>query len=222
MQPEKAMFITETNEEIKCLFNPDELALSRANMWQAKPRAGRGVRVASYKGANSASLVLNLIFDTTADGNPVTTHTNRLLRLMEIDETLPGYNRQSARGRPPWVQFHWGDFHSFKAVIADLGLSFTYFSSDGVPLRAKVKLTLQQFEPDENWGRQNPTSGTPRPHRTHVVQPGETLDRIAAKHYGSATPWREIAAANGIEDPLSLRPGTMLAIPQRSETGGDR
>lgn len=220
MQPEKAMFITETAEEIKCLFNPDELALSRANVWKARPRTGKGVPVASYKGANSASLVLNLIFDTTSDGSPVTDHTNRLLRLMEIDETLPGYNRKSGQGRPPWVQFHWGNFHSFKSVIADLGLSFTYFSSDGVPLRAKVNLTLKQFEPDENWGRQNPTSGTPRPHRTHVVQPGETLDRIAAKHYGTATPWRDIANANGIEDPMALRPGTTLAIPQRSGGGG--
>jgi hypothetical protein len=176
--------------------------------------------VLDYKGAKSGSLSLNLVFDTTHDGKPVTDHTNKLLLLMEIDTTLPGYDAESGNGRPPWVQFHWGDFHSFKAVIADLGLSFTYFSAEGVPLRAKVKLTLNQFEPDDNWGRQNPTSGTPRPHRTHVVQPGETLDRIAAKHYGTSTPWRDIAQANGIEDPFDLRPGTTLAIPQRVESAG--
>lgn len=217
MSVQKAFLESETKQRIPCLFNPDELQLSRANTWAGRSMAGKGVPVLAYQGAGSGTLDLNLVFDTTDDGSPVTSHTNKLLQLMEIDPSLPGYDDTAGNGRPPWVQFHWGDFHSFRSVVADLGLSFTYFSADGVPLRARAAVTLSQFEPDENWGRQNPTSGTPRPHRTHVVQPGETLDRIAAKHYGTSTPWRDIAAANGIDDPLDLRPGTLLAIPQRAE-----
>jgi hypothetical protein len=221
--PEPRAFLeTETGRTIPCRFNPDQLQINRGNNWKGKPLPGKGVPTLAYGGAGSGSLSLNLVFDTTDTGAPVTDHTNQLLQLMEIDATLPGYDEESGNGRPPWVQFHWGDFHSFKAVITDLSLAFTYFSSVGKPLRARVNLTLQQFEPDDNWARQNPTSGTPHPHRTHVVQPGETLDRIAAKHYGTPTPWRDIATANGIEDPLSLRPGTTLAIPQRVESPGGR
>jgi nucleoid-associated protein YgaU len=40
------------------------------------------------------------------------------------------------------------------------------------------------------------------------------LDRISAQHYGDSTQWRLLAAANGIEDPLDLRPGALLAIPR--------
>jgi len=83
-----------------------------------------------------------------------------------------------------------------------------------VPLRAKAQLQLKQYQPEDSYGRQNPTSGTPRPHRVHRVQPGETLDRIAAKHYGDSTRWRALAEANGIADPLALRPGSLLAIPR--------
>ena len=43
------------------------------------------------------------------------------------------------------------------------------------------------------------------------VQKGETLDRISARHYGDSTKWRLIADANGIIDPLALRPGGLLA-----------
>lgn len=215
MPVQKAFLETETRQRIPCLFNPDELSVSRQNSWKGKGMPGKGVPTLTYGGATGGSLSLNLTFDTTDTGQPVTQHTNKLLQLMEIDTTLPGYDAEAGNGRPPWVQFHWGDFHSFKSVVSSLSLSFTYFSSEGVPLRAKAQITLTQFEPDDNWPRQNPTSGTPKPHRTHVVQPGETLDRIAAKHYGSSTPWRDIAAANGIEDPLNLRPGTTLAIPQR-------
>lgn len=215
MAIQKAFLETETRQRIPCLFNPDELSVSRTNKWKGEPMPGKNVPTLAYRGATGGSLTLNLTFDTTDTGRPVTEHTNKLLQLMEIDSSLPGYDPESGNGRPPWVQFHWGDFHSFKSVVASLDLSFTYFSSEGIPLRAKANMSLTQFEQDDNWPRQNPTSGTPNPHRTHVVQPGETLDRIAAKHYGTPTPWRDIAVANGIEDPIALRPGTTLAIPQR-------
>jgi len=116
--------------------------------------------------------------------------------------------------RPPTVTFHWGDLHSFKAVIEGLRLSFTYFSSAGVPLRANMELELRQYEPSLAFGAQNPTSGTPKPHRVHRVQPGETLDRISARYYGDSTRWRMLASANGLEDPLAVRPGTMLTVPR--------
>jgi nucleoid-associated protein YgaU len=44
---------------------------------------------------------------------------------------------------------------------------------------------------------------------------GETLDRISARQYGVSTMWRLIAEANGINDPLALRPGAFLNIPKQ-------
>jgi nucleoid-associated protein YgaU len=49
----------------------------------------------------------------------------------------------------------------------------------------------------------------------HRIQKGETLDRISARHYGDSTKWRLIAEANGITDPLTLRPGAFLSIPKQ-------
>jgi hypothetical protein len=157
---------------------------------------------------------VRLFFDTTAEGQPVSKYTNKILKLMEVDPTLAGSDDKSNNVRPPWVVFHWGDLHTFKAVISALELTFVYFSSTGMPLRARLDLLLTQYDQDMAFGPQNPTSGTPRPHRVHRVQPGETLDRIAAMHYGDSTKWRAIAAANGVEDPLALRPGGLLSIPR--------
>jgi nucleoid-associated protein YgaU len=95
-----------------------------------------------------------------------------------------------------------------------MDMTFTYFSGAGVPLRANVTVNLTQYEPEASWGPQNPTSGTPSPQRLHQVHKGETLDRIAARHYKDSTKWRLIAEANGITDPLALKPGSMLAIPR--------
>jgi nucleoid-associated protein YgaU len=79
-----------------------------------------------------------------------------------------------------------------------------------------MELELRQYETSQAFGPQNPTSGTPKPHRVHRVQPGETLDRISARYYGDATQWRRLARANDVEDPLALHPGELLDIPRES------
>jgi nucleoid-associated protein YgaU len=49
------------------------------------------------------------------------------------------------------------------------------------------------------------------------VRVGDTLDRVAAKYYGDSTRWRSIATINGISDPLTIRPGQLLSIPEQVE-----
>ena len=211
---QKAYLEVETGKKINCLFNPSELQLARSNSWKADSVPGKGAPELFFTGGNAGTLKVNLVFDTTGEGKSVTNYTNKLLDLMEIDTTLPGYDADTKNGRPPWVKFHWGDLHSFTSIIESLDVTFTYFSQSGMPLRAKVSLALKQYEPDANWGPQNPTSGTPRPQRTHQVRSGETLDRIAAVHYGDSTEWRIIATTNRIVDPLDLEPGLVLSIPR--------
>jgi len=98
-------------------------------------------------------------------------------------------------------------------VVSSVSVNYIHFSNTGDPLRARVNIDLTQYEDDKKFPAQNPTSGTPAPQRSHMVQPGESLDRIAWQHYGDATQWRAIAQANRIRDPFSVRPGTMLDIP---------
>lgn len=215
---EKAFLQLEGGTRIPCLFNPSEISVQRSNNWNADPMPGKGVPQLQYNGANSASMSLALTFDTTDDGSPVTKYTGKIMGLMDVDTSLPGTDELTNNARPPMLTFHWGDLHSFPAVISDVSLSFTYFSSTGVPLRANMSLALTQYQESQAFGPQNPTSGTPRPHRVHRVQPGETLDRISARYYGDSTRWRELATANGIEDPLAIRAGTLLSVPRRSAT----
>jgi hypothetical protein len=185
---EKAYLELEGGDKVPCLYNPETLSVGRANSWVSNPMPGKGVPRLQYAGAAGGWMRIDLWFDTTADGSPVTKHTGKLMKLMEVDPDLPGTDVARNNARPPTVVFHWGDLHSFRAVVSDLRLSFTYFSS----------------------------SGTPRPSRVHRVQPGETLDRISARYYGDATQWRRLAVANGVQDPLALRPGVLLDIPRES------
>ena len=53
---------------------------------------------------------------------------------------------------------------------------------------------------------------------TYTVVAGDSLSKIGAK---LGVPWKEIAAANGIEDPWIIRPGQVLTIPGGSGETGD-
>jgi len=216
-QLQHAYLEVETGGHIDCMFNPTTFAFSTQNSWNGSSEPGKDTPSLRFAGGGGGTFSLSLVFDTTPVGTTVTEHTNKLLKLMKVDPELPGYDEAENNGRPPWVKFHWGTHvHSFRAVINSTSVTFTYFSADGTPLRANVELSLTQFEPDDNWGSQNPTSGTPKPRRTHQVQVGDTLDRIAARYYGDSTRWRDIASINGIADPLDLAPGRLLSIPERS------
>jgi hypothetical protein len=216
-QLQHAYLETETGGRIDCMFNPTNFAFAMQNRWESDQIPGKNTPSLRYAGGAGGRFNLSLVFDTTDTGKPVTDHTNKLLELMNVDKSLPGFDAAQNNGRPPWVKFHWGThLHSFKAVIGSTNVNFTYFSSEGLPLRANVELALEQFEPDASWGPQNPTSGTPKPQRTHQVQVGDTLDRIAARYYGDSTMWRDIATLNSIADPLDLTPGRLLSIPERT------
>lgn len=210
----KAYLETEKGEQIRCLFNPAELTLRKATTWAADTVVGRATPNLYFTGGVPGELTMALLFDTTHDGTSVTRYTNALLDLLRVDPDLPGHDNTSNRGRPPWVRFHWGDLHSFKAIIEQFAATFTFFASDGTPLRARTNVTLKQFEDDAAWAPQNPTSGTPRPHRVHQVQRGESLDAIASRYYGDPTCWRLLAETNNILDPFALEPGRVLVIPR--------
>ncbi len=48
---------------------------------------------------------------------------------------------------------------------------------------------------------------------SYTVQRGDTLWSIARKLYGNGQKWQQLAAANGINNPKSLREGQTLVIP---------
>jgi hypothetical protein len=212
--PVKAILRSEKGTEIKCLFNPAELTITKANSWQAPEAKGRNAPELRFQAGQPGTLAFSLTLDTTDEGTDVTEHTNKLLDLMKVDPGLAGADPQRNKARPPWVEFHWGALHSFKAIIERLQIKFTYFASSGMPLRAKADLTLKQYKDEAQRPLQNPTSYTPTLHTMHRVVHGETLDRIAAAHYADSTRWRLIAEANGVVDPLAIAPGSLLVIPE--------
>jgi nucleoid-associated protein YgaU len=126
----------------------------------------------------------------------------------------------------PDLAFNWGEgFNAVPVRLMTLTASYTRFSSTGKPIRAKVNLKLDEREAPSpaspaRSGSRNPDSGGIPGRASHVLQAAESLHAVAQQTYGSAQRWRDIAAANFVEDPLRTRPGTALFLPAPSELAG--
>lgn len=206
---------------IACQFNPQSLVITKTVNWhpvtlqmmsdeeEAVPDLNAPFLV--FGGGNPAEFNLDLIFDTTTlDNQDVRGFTNQLLAL-----TLKGGgDSANPEDPPPLVQFIWGEFQLFNAVIVRVSISYTLFLASGIPVRARAQVLFKQAYDGDTLGEsQNPTSRTDR-RKTRLVQQGDRLDYIAYQEYGSASRWRDIAEANNLDDPLDLRTGQILVIPQ--------
>ena len=199
----------ETNQQIEFLFNPTEYSLSKSNSWDSVAIVGFDVPPTEFQGGNPTTLSLDIFFDTYELNQDVRTYTDKVFKLTKISNET---RQNSQRGRPPRVLFNWGRVFSFQAVITSLSITYTLFKPDGTPVRAKMKLELQECEDASIQPAQNPTSQGSFGHKVHVIQPGDTIDLIAFKHYGDPKSWRFIADTNRLDNPKDLQAGQVLEI----------
>jgi nucleoid-associated protein YgaU len=210
----KAALVTEQGDRIPCVFNPAEFTVSKSTSWQAPEAKGKNAPDLRFQAGQPGTMTLSLTLDTTDSGEPVTIHTDKLFSLLAVNSQVQGADPARNAARPPWVKFTWGSFTSYQMVVERLQVRFTFFTSDGTPLRARADLSLKQFADTADHPYQNPTSRTPTLQTLHHTTGGETLDRIAATHYANHALWRVIAEANRVEDPLRIPAGTVLVIPE--------
>jgi hypothetical protein len=117
----------------------------------------------------------------------------------------------------PRLKFIWGTAQVYLVTLNQATVNYTRFSQTGKPVRAVVDLTLHSIPKIP--GPTNPSSGGLAGRRSHLLIGAETLPELATKYYGGPGRWREIAAANGVEDPLRVRPGTRVYLPSTQEAG---
>lgn len=213
---QKARLEIEGGKKLECWFNPTQYSIAKSNMWTTHPVVGASLPSAQFGGGHARELSLELLFDAEP-GSDVSGVTDDLFAMMEADPKLASGRRNQAR--PPTLRLVWGTSVGFKAVCRNLSVAFTMFRPDGTPIRASATLALVQVEKDQRSGGgtsakgQNPTTRADERVRAHRVRTGDTLQSIAFEHLGDPTRWREIAAHNGIHDPLRLPDGAELAIP---------
>jgi len=191
------------NPVIPLRFNPTEYQLQKGNNFAEIPIPGLETPPIQFVRGASEKLSVDVLVDTSdtlADVRKA--YVNALRELMNLNRELHA---------PPIVRFTW-DTEVFRGVLESLNVTYTLFMPDGIPLRAKLSITMKEYRPVDIQIRENPTA-SPDFNKTWAVQRGDTLSGIAFAVYHDASVWREIASYNQIQDPRSLSPGQTLQLP---------
>lgn len=185
-------------------FNPTEYQLQKSNNFAEIAIPGLESPPIQFVRGSSEKFTAELLVDTSDTLEDVRKrYTDKLRNLMNINADLHA---------PPIVRLMWDD-QLFKGVVESLNTTYTLFTPDGVPIRAKLSLTLKEYRPVEIQVKENPKS-SPNVEKSHTVRRGDTLASIASLAYNDPTRWREIALNNGILDPRRLAPGQVLNLPR--------
>ncbi len=199
-------------------FNPESLKVNFSN--QSAGGDQRGGSAVQFVGAGTTKLSLELWFDVTAplaDGSMQ--EDGDVRRLTEkvayfITPVEVSGNGNEKKWRPPGVRFIWGSF-KFDGIMDSLNESLEFFSEHGKPMRASVSISLSQQQIQFQFGEQNAPGlssvNTPGTQPQQPVNEGDSVQDIAARA-GRPQDWKNIAAANNIENPRQLAAGTLLNL----------
>lgn len=208
-------------KRVRVQFNPQTLRVSLSNQGAGGDQPGGSA--VQFVGAGTTKLSLELWFDVQLplpDGaDDAQGDVRNLTKEIAFFMTPQTVARDGAEGLlPPAVEFLWGSF-LFKGVVESMEETLEHFSEDGRPLRASVSLSLAKQDLKFEFGAAGgsaqpgaaPAAGT---QPLLAARAGESVQSIAAR-LGVAD-WKSLAAANGIENPRLLAPGTLLRAPTRA------
>jgi nucleoid-associated protein YgaU len=212
-------------------LNPDQIQMSRQSSMgsygsgSSNTGSPAGSSPSIFKKSTPPQLTLNRV---TFFGPDTKKRCDQLMDWMSpgggMLGALAGAALSAATGvnlvsRPPKVIFQWGPPSAFliEANITSVNVTYNRFAPDGSPVRAEVSIRLQQQPSLLALLATNPTSAGLPGRRAHTVTAGDSLARIATAQYGSPGRWRQIADTNGIDDPLRVRPGDRVYLPNAEE-----
>lgn len=188
---------------------------------QPNPGDTKTRRLVTTYYSRQRTYAMTVTFDTYEMDGSVSVkekYVDKLMDFLLIDKaTRNKADPHADMGRPPLLTLYLGTHWTANGFLTGCSARYLHFHSDYTPARAEVDLTFVEsqivFSKEDEQKKQNPTSAGRGGETSYVVQPGDTLEGIAYRELGNPTRWRALAQANGIENPLDLRPGLRLFIP---------
>jgi len=189
--------------QISVFFNPSEYSIDKSNDFSTS-NSGKS-SLTQFSKENLQTLTMDLIFDSyeaiDKKEKDVRILTRKITNLLKIDSEI---------GAPPIITFVWGG-PILTGVLTNVKQKFTLFSSDGIPLRATLNITLKEYKTESII---NEDTDEKNEDKVHTVKQGENLTRIAIIYYNNPYKWKVIADKNNIDNPRLLETGSIITIPK--------
>lgn len=225
------------NTTVDVQFNPTSLRVQISNRTAGGAQAGAQAR--QRPGTGDMTVGFDLVFDTADEDAGSGRAVNVLERTKMVERFVRPRGTQPGQEAPPRVLFEWGGFQ-VQGTMESANIDLDFFDAQGVPLRAKVAVSIKGQDPRWTYtpapGGQGTGAAGPRAPNAagagpaalpagapgtrgqasavdRIVQamPGESLAQVAARVGFEVRAWRALAA--GIANPLKLALGQEVALP---------
>lgn len=199
-------------QKISVHFNPVSLQYTASNTFKDDPNNADK----QYVTKGAAKLTMDLIFDSTSNGQDVRFDTVKIKQLLEPAQQSQGGKKNT----PSVVTFDWGTYH-FQGMVESYKETLDFFSSSGVPLRASVNLGLVEQKAVFSKTASNDVSPN-----NAVDVPKSMSATAVATQAGNPNAGRSVAAANGMDTmrfssgPVSVSASISLGPPVAFASGG--
>ncbi|WP_284124241.1 CIS tube protein [Parerythrobacter aestuarii] len=197
---------------IEVQFNPETLDISLSNNF----KESSGDSPTQLVDEASAQLSLELQFDTTDTGVDVRQRTHEVAKFLKPLDITREVERGDPLPPPMVVEFDWGAI-VFQGYMDSYSETLEFFSHDGVPLRAKVSISLTQqersFDPRQKKDSEGNDAG---PYSNDAVNNDPFASGAVEQSVDPNAPMdNAAAAANGVEDPRQPNVDK-VALPEKS------
>jgi len=163
---------------------------------------GLSATIPQFISGDASVLAMELFFDTYEAQTDVRDHTKLVYGLLDVE---------SDTHSPPICQFIWGSV-VFRGVMEKVSQRFTMFLDSGIPVRAVLTVQMRSFQTVSEQLQEIPRQSSDRT-KQRVLKQGEQLWMLAAREYEDPGRWREIAIANGIDNPRLVQTGSKVIVP---------
>ena len=198
----------------KLQLNPDQISFSIGDMGKGEGDADVNASLLTSKAPAfvKKSLSFSFIIDNTGavpqspDGTLFGT-----LTIAQSIAKLEGLTVKphSSTHRPPFVWIMWGMGNiSIFGTVTSFNYEYTFFDAFGIPLRAKVSMTVENFDNSENSLFQSPDI-TKMP----IVKEGDNIVKLSEEYYDSKDYYIKLAKINNLSSLRDLKNGSQIEIP---------
>lgn len=201
------------------MYNPTEFSVTYKANYDSVKAPGTEDIVKKFTGIAPRTVSFNLFFDGTGAspssvGGLGNLSINSGIQSVEAQVQLfrrLAYQIVGESHKPNYLMVIWGTF-VMTGVLDSAEVQYTMFASDGTPLRAKMKITVNEHIDDTLLGKILKLS-SPDLSKSITVNEGDTLPLMCFREYGNAALYTQVAKVNGLKNYRSLEKGMRLLFP---------
>ena len=186
-------------------INPESYSHTHSTSYSPGTSTDTAGTTTKYHRINPETLSFSFYLDGTGVVSTLTV-SDEIKKFRQV-----AYQYNGTIHSPNYLMLIWGNL-SLKCRLTQLSIEYTLFDSNGLPLRAKLSPSFEQYLSPDDIAK---LSGKNSPDMTHLRQvgAGDTLPLMCQRIYGDSRHYLMVANHNGLTHLRDLQPGQTIIFP---------